>query len=176
MGACCVNVLLPQEAMRLMPVLTDGTNRTAGRDMRIGPHRIPAGTMVWVSIWRRVCQPALLGARGRVPAGAPQTHCSLRIGGIMSSSCQQHSAAQERWEDADAEYERPLSAGAAGKQSPASGTAEAVRAKRFLPFSLGARDCVGQSLARMNFTATVAMLLSEFSFRLADEVSGACML
>ena len=41
-------VLRTQEAMRLMPVLTDGTNRTAGRDMRVGPHHIPAGTMVWV--------------------------------------------------------------------------------------------------------------------------------
>ena len=92
----------------------------------------------------------------------------------MTDSCQQRSAAQERWDDADAEYARPLSAGAAVKQSPASGAAEAARAKRFLPFSLGARDCVGQSLARMNFTATVAMLLSEFSFRLADEVSGGC--
>ena len=45
------------------------------------------------------------------------------------------------------------------------------RVKRFLPFSLGTRDCVGQSLARMNTTATVAMLLARFKFQLADKVS-----
>ena len=45
------------------------------------------------------------------------------------------------------------------------------RVKRFLPFSLGTRDCVGQSLARMNTTTTVAMLLARFKFQLADKVS-----
>lgn len=42
--------------------------------------------------------------------------------------------------------------------------------KRFVPFSEGARDCVGQSLARLNLTTTLAQLLGSFSFRLADEV------
>lgn len=45
-----------------------------------------------------------------------------------------------------------------------------ARVKRFLPFSAGTRDCVGQSLARMNYTATVAMLLAHFRFQLADRV------
>ena len=43
--------------------------------------------------------------------------------------------------------------------------------KRWLPFSSGMRDCVGQNLARMNYTTTVAMLLARFSFRLQDKVS-----
>lgn len=50
------------------------------------------------------------------------------------------------------------------------------RVKRFLPFSSGTRDCVGQSLARMNYTATVAMLLARFRFELADKVDqSACL-
>ncbi len=44
--------------------------------------------------------------------------------------------------------------------------------KRFVPFSEGARDCVGQSLARLNLTTTLAQLFGSFSFRLADEVRG----
>ena len=44
------------------------------------------------------------------------------------------------------------------------------RVKRFLPFSLGMRDCVGQSLARMNTVTTVVMLLAHFKFQLADKV------
>ncbi|KAL4444154.1 hypothetical protein ABPG75_011891 [Micractinium tetrahymenae] len=43
---------------------------------------------------------------------------------------------------------------------------------RFFPFSQGARDCVGQSLARLNYTATLAALLGRFSFRLATQAAG----
>ncbi|EIE18620.1 cytochrome P450, partial [Coccomyxa subellipsoidea C-169] len=50
------------------------------------------------------------------------------------------------------------------------GTMVWARAKRFLPFSAGTRDCVGQSLARMNYTTTVAMLLAHFKFQLTPEV------
>ncbi|KAK9905036.1 hypothetical protein WJX75_008344 [Coccomyxa subellipsoidea] len=58
----------------------------------------------------------------------------------------------------------------AGKQSMPDASSEA-RAKRFLPFSAGTRDCVGQSLARMNYTTTVAMLLAHFKFQLTPEVT-----
>lgn len=34
--------------------------------------------------------------------------------------------------------------------------------KRFIPFSIGSRDCVGQSLAKMNMAAQLAVLLSRF--------------
>ena len=45
------------------------------------------------------------------------------------------------------------------------------RPKRFLPFSLGSRDCVGQTLAKLNLTTTLAQLYGNFSFALADEVT-----
>ena len=40
--------------------------------------------------------------------------------------------------------------------------------RRWMPFSMGQRDCVGQNLARMNYLSTVAMLLARFSLRLAE--------
>ncbi len=43
--------------------------------------------------------------------------------------------------------------------------------RRFLPFSTGLRSCIGQNLAKMNYTATLAVLLSRFSFELREEVS-----
>ncbi len=43
-------------------------------------------------------------------------------------------------------------------------------AKRYLPFSEGPRSCAGSSLAKVNMTATLASLLGNFSFGLADEV------
>ena len=47
---------------------------------------------------------------------------------------------------------------------------DAARVKRFVPFSEGRRDCVGQHLARMNYTSTLARLLGSFHFELAPEV------
>lgn len=43
--------------------------------------------------------------------------------------------------------------------------------QRFIPFSVGARDCVGQTLARLNLTTTLAQLYGSFTFKLAEEVS-----
>ena len=61
-------------------------------------------------------------------------------------------------------------------KGPATGTdptdeSAEVRGRRYLPFGDGMRSCVGQSLAKMNYTAPLALLLSHFSFRLADRVS-----
>lgn len=39
-----------------------------------------------------------------------------------------------------------------------------------MPFSDGRRDCIGQALAKMNYTAAIATLLSHFHFELAPEV------
>lgn len=46
-----------------------------------------------------------------------------------------------------------------------------VQVKRFMPFLEGNRQCIGMSLAKLNYTTAVAVLLSHFSFRLADDVS-----
>lgn len=39
-----------------------------------------------------------------------------------------------------------------------------------MPFLEGNRQCIGMSLAKLNLTTAVALLLSHFSFRLADDV------
>mgnify|MGYP001055792437 CR=1 FL=1 len=46
----------------------------------------------------------------------------------------------------------------------------AERALRFLPFSSGPRDCIGQNLAKLNYMATLAVLLGRYRLRLAPEV------
>ena len=48
--------------------------------------------------------------------------------------------------------------------------------QRFLPFSAGGRDCVGQTLARLNLATTLAQLYGSFSFRLAEEVQPSAVL
>ncbi len=47
--------------------------------------------------------------------------------------------------------------------------------KRFMPFLEGNRQCIGMSLAKLNYTTAVALLLSHFTFRLADDVSTFCI-
>ena len=104
---------------------------------------------------------------------------------------------EERWLKPGAEYasSQPLGKGTAASAAPSSESqpdeadeastlsaggvpasgADSSRSKeqaplRWLPFGLGPRDCIGQSLARLNYTATLATLLGHFSFRLAPEV------
>lgn len=89
---------------------------------------------------------------------------------VTSTSC----GRQERWLEEDAEYWTPqpstrdssAASGAAEKQ----GEGQGQRFKKFMPFGEGMRGCVGQSLAKMNYTAATALLLSHFTFRLADRV------
>ena len=62
----------------------------------------------------------------------------------------------------------------AADEKPASGGRPV---KRYIPYSLGSQDCVGQNLARHSVPAALAMLFSHFSFRLAAEArhSGLCL-
>ena len=59
----------------------------------------------------------------------------------------------------------------ANPEEEQDGSSTGTRAKplAFMPFSVGARDCVGQSMAKMTYTTTLAMLYSRFSFRLVHE-------
>ncbi len=59
-----------------------------------------------------------------------------------------------------------------GKQTQAAaGIKEPLnQPKRWFPFSEGPRSCVGQTLANMNVTGTLATLLAHYHFRLADQV------
>ncbi len=58
---------------------------------------------------------------------------------------------------------------------PAAQLAAGERAaKRYVPYSMGSQDCVGQNLARHSMPAALAMLFAHFTFRLADEARHIC--
>ncbi|KAK9916023.1 hypothetical protein WJX75_007417 [Coccomyxa subellipsoidea] len=65
-----------------------------------------------------------------------------------------------RWLQGDAEY-------SPGAKLDGKGV------KRFIPFGEGARNCVGQTLARINLTTALAQLYGSFTFRLASEMGSA---
>ena len=79
---------------------------------------------------------------------------------------------QERWLEEGAEYwtPQPSTTGSMNdKVAPEKGEGE-QRYKKYMPFGDGMRACVGQSLAKMSYTAATALLLSHFTFRLAERV------
>lgn len=71
----------------------------------------------------------------------------------------------------DASGETATAAAAAAEEGDA---ASEHRVKRFTPFSVGPRDCIGQNLAKINYQTTVPMLLANFSFKLSEEVTPVC--
>ena len=76
----------------------------------------------------------------------------------------------ERFLDPAAQFAATASSEGGGDE----GANEAPR--RFLPFSLGARDCVGQALARTALVAELATLLGRFSFAVDRERMGGSLL
>ena len=72
---------------------------------------------------------------------------------------------QERWAKRNADLMPETPEGKSSKQG------EPVdRARRFLAFSTGPRQCIGQSLARMLHDVAIAMLFGRFTFQLAARV------
>ncbi|KAK9826393.1 hypothetical protein WJX81_007038 [Elliptochloris bilobata] len=141
---------LNRESMRLYPVAASGTARQTERDMTMGGRTIPAGTVLVVPLYPLMNSPHVWD-------------CPAEF-------------RPDRWLEEDAEY---LSSDArkrgcvteAGRSAPAA-PADAVLAKRFIPFSDGPRDCVGRNLATMNIVTTLATLLGRFTFRLAETMGG----
>lgn len=161
-----------KESLRLLPVSADGTAAQFDRPIYVEGYTIPADTPIWVHIY------------------------SIQNGSRHFDHPDQF--LPERWLEPGAEYAREAKPAAESPATPEATAAAAAgpdlarllveedgslgaggrdlrlakRPLRLLPFSLGQRDCVGQSLAKMNYTFTLARLLGSFSFRLAEEVHG----
>ncbi|KAK9807492.1 hypothetical protein WJX72_000759 [[Myrmecia] bisecta] len=175
-----------KESMRMLPVLTDGTNRTTDKDMLLGGHLIPAGTMIWIPFnalfnsphnWDQpmVYRPERWSEPGAEYAKAPQQSPAPATGKPPATLAAAVALQASAGLAANGGLSDPTTAITAGKPPAKQAEAEGTpggRVKRFMPFSEGRRDCVGQNLARMNYTTTLAMLLAHFSFKLAPEMGG----
>jgi cytochrome P450 len=79
---------------------------------------------------------------------------------------------QERWVDASVEFLPGQASQTAGEVDSHQGSNQGD-IRRYYPFGIGERDCPGRNLANMTVTATLAYLLSRFSFQLAEKVTTA---
>lgn len=161
-----------KEALRLYPAVP-AVDRIAPRDMHVGGYFIPKGTLFWIHMYamqrlasvhadpdafrpERWLEPSYVYATSNAPKAAlPPDASPDSSPGIAGSD------SDESWEDL-------------GRNIPAA--AEPVelslRPKRWIPFSEGPRSCVGRALADMSMTGTLATLLAQFHFRLADKMGG----
>ncbi|KAK9832543.1 hypothetical protein WJX81_007874 [Elliptochloris bilobata] len=127
----------------------------------------------------------LAGGRIRVPRGTALWVPHHGMHNVSFNWDRPHDFLPERWLAPGTELaqQRPMPqewyAGwdaqlSAGQLSVAADDADGQDApKRWFPFAEGPRSCVGKSLAQVTLPATLAILLSHFTFRLADEMGGA---
>eukprot|EP00878_Enallax_costatus_P000395 GHUV01000482.1.p1 GENE.GHUV01000482.1~~GHUV01000482.1.p1 ORF type:complete len:459 (+),score=124.68 GHUV01000482.1:1092-2468(+) len=152
-----------KEAMRMLPVVSIMA-RTAGQDMHVGPYKVPKGTLVATPLfaihntvhnWE---DPHTFKPQRwlEVPTETYVYNSKLAQGQAVSSCCQDVS-------------------GPAQPVLPAAAAAAAHGSKKgitFMPFSEGPRNCVGQSLAKMEVMTLLVKLLANFRIELAPEMGG----
>ena len=101
-------------------------------------------------------------ARPSSSAGARAARTEPASAGGMATAAQPQAVADAR----DLGGQLPGRPAGDANETPASGGRPV---KRYIPYSLGSQDCVGQNLARHSMPASLAMLFSHFTFQLAAE-------
>ncbi|CAK0784537.1 hypothetical protein CVIRNUC_007741 [Coccomyxa viridis] len=152
-----------KESIRLRPVLPI-LFRRAMKDVQIGPFLFPEGTIL------------------ELHTLAMNTHPKYWE--------RPDDFVPERWLERDAEYMQStpmraadtrksgskieITVNATGRQSmsPPASPDKQDKVKRTLPFGSGARACIGMPLAQLILPTTIATLLGQFRFRLADHMGG----
>lgn len=111
--------------------------RVAGKDMYVGPYKVPAGTVVGTPLF----------------AIQNSIHNWERPEEFMP----------ERWLDV------PVETYVYDSTTQTCGGRKGIT---FMPFSEGPRNCVGQSLAKMEVLTLLAKILANFRIELAPEMGG----
>ncbi|KAI3424890.1 hypothetical protein D9Q98_008274 [Chlorella vulgaris] len=156
--------MVVKEAMRLVPV-SGGTMRVSpDKPLVLGGHTIPAGVEILLAVHGLMnCEHYWHRPSEFLPERWEEPQAEYWLGGSSSKPGAAHGACASGAEGFEMlEDEEALAAGLDATRPP----------KRFLPFAAGLRNCIGQNLAKMNAHATLAVLLSRFSFQLPAELMG----
>jgi cytochrome P450 len=112
------------------------------------------------------------GSGGDADAGAASADGEYVDVAADLAAWRDQDAAQQQQEERHASNgvsKAPPAGAGAGSLDLADAT---VDRRGFLPFSLGSRNCVGQSLALVELKAVLAMLLGNFEFQLDESMGG----
>eukprot|EP00884_Botryococcus_braunii_P001263 jgi/Botrbrau1/11137/Bobra.331_1s0007.1 len=143
-----------KEALRFYTVAGIGTTREACANIVLGGrYNIPKGTIMWIPLFPFM--------RSRANWEGADVFCPERF-------------LQEGAEVALQIPASPLSTSSGSSAWPegSSVTKGERLVKRYLPFSEGPRSCAGMPLAKITLSATLATLMSRYSFTLAPEMGG----
>ncbi|WIA35872.1 hypothetical protein OEZ86_004255 [Tetradesmus obliquus] len=135
-----------KEAMRMLPVVSV-MGREPTKVTKVGPYTIPAGTIV----------------------GTPL----FAIQNTIHNWDKPELFNPERWLDVPIEtyvYNSRDAAAATGDMAAAASSSK--RGITFMPFSEGPRNCVGQSLAKMEVMTLLVKLCANFTIELTPEMGG----
>ncbi|KIY97875.1 Cytochrome P450 3A28 [Monoraphidium neglectum] len=152
-----------KEAMRMLPVVSI-MGRVAERTVKVGPYTVPPGTIVATPLF------AIHNTKHNWDAPEeyrPERWESVPVETYVWDGREGASAAGSGAGSGDTR-----SGGGDSRGGAAGGPTCARRGITFMPFSEGPRNCVGQSLAKMEVMALLAKLLASFQIELAPEMGG----
>ena len=133
-----------KEAMRMLPVVSV-MGRAPNKDTKVGPYKIPAGTLVGTPLF---AIQNTIHNWDEPEQFKPERWLGVPIECYVYNSKEQH---------------------APGDLAAASSSKRGIT---LMPFSEGPRNCVGQSLAKMEVITLLAKLLANFRIELTPEMGG----
>jgi len=175
-----------KEAMRVRPVASSGTTRRVARDLVIRGYLVPKGSVVLCpfdsvhhleSNWgpdAAAFRPERWGeGTGIEYLTSLQSSKSLISTSNNNFSLEATSSNASTTSLSTAPSLNNVDGDAYLKAQGDVADLEREKVKRFIPFSVGPRQCIGQSLARLMHDGGIAALYQRFSFRLAERAGGA---
>eukprot|EP00884_Botryococcus_braunii_P008881 jgi/Botrbrau1/17995/Bobra.0713s0002.1 len=156
-----------KESMRMSPVIGGGVPRVALRDVTLNGHFFPKGTVILSMIHATHHHP---DNWDRPDDFIPERWNGEGVEYLPEPSSTNPSKTFTSQSDNGSPAAMPDGEDKAPSALPKNDLKN--RPLRYLPFGAGPRQCIGMALAKMNALTTLALLVSNFSFQLADRMGG----